>query len=89
MFNAEQLASIRNDFPGLKSEIDGRPILYLDSAATSLKPQAMIDATVEYYGGVSSNVHRGKSYAIELVSNIPSGDILYWTEWFRAIDSLQ
>ncbi|NQZ20718.1 MAG: aminotransferase class V-fold PLP-dependent enzyme [Colwellia sp.] len=69
MFNAEQLASIRNDFPGLKSEIDGRPILYLDSAATSLKPQAMIDATVEYYGGVSSNVHRGKSYAIELVSN--------------------
>ncbi len=69
MFNAEQLENIRKDFPGLKAEIDGRPIIYLDSAATSLKPQSMIDATVEYYGGVSSNVHRGKSYALELVSN--------------------
>lgn len=69
MFNAEQLDNIRNDFPGLKAEIDGRPIIYLDSAATSLKPQSMIDATVEYYAGVSSNVHRGKSYALELVSN--------------------
>jgi len=69
MFSAEKLAGIREDFPGLQAEIDGRPITYLDSAATSLKPQAMIDATVDYYGGVSSNVHRGKSYAIELVSN--------------------
>ena len=69
MFSEQQLAKIRADFPGLKSEIDGRPITYLDSAATSLKPQAMIDAVVDYYSGVSSNVHRGKSYAIELVSN--------------------
>lgn len=69
MFNLEKLANIREDFPGLKAEIDGRKIIYLDSAATSLKPQSMIDATVEYYGGVSSNVHRGKGYAIELVSN--------------------
>lgn len=69
MFNEQQLSAIRRDFPGLNSEIDGRKITYLDSAATSLKPQIMIDAVTEYYGGVSSNVHRGKSYAIELVSN--------------------
>lgn len=69
MFSNEELTAIRAQFPGLTAEIDGRPIHYLDSAATSLKPQCMIDATAEYYSGVSSNVHRGKSYALELVSN--------------------
>lgn len=69
MFNEQQLSTIRNDFPGLQTEIDGRNITYLDSAATSLKPKVMVDAVAEYYSGISSNVHRGKSYAIELVSN--------------------
>jgi cysteine desulfurase/selenocysteine lyase len=69
MFSDEQLSDIKRDFPGLRVEIDGRLITYLDSAATSLKPQVMVDAVTDYYTGVSSNVHRGKSYAIELVSN--------------------
>lgn len=69
MFSVEQLEKVRQDFPGIRAEIDGRKITYLDSAATSLKPQRVIDAISEYYSGVSSNVHRGKGYAIELVSN--------------------
>lgn len=69
MFNKELMDKIRSDFPGIKAQIDGREITYLDSAATSLKPQSMIDAVNEYYSGVSSNVHRGKNYSLELVSN--------------------
>jgi cysteine desulfurase / selenocysteine lyase len=59
----------RSDFPGLNSQLDGSPVVYLDNAATTLKPQVMISAVTEYYQGISSNVHRGKSYALEMVSN--------------------
>ncbi|WP_249122322.1 aminotransferase class V-fold PLP-dependent enzyme [Pseudoalteromonas sp. A22] len=61
--------SITNEFPGLNAEIDGEPVLYLDSAATSLKPKVMIDAISRYYSGVACNVHRGKHFAMEEVSN--------------------
>ncbi|MEX0916346.1 MAG: aminotransferase class V-fold PLP-dependent enzyme [Wenzhouxiangellaceae bacterium] len=57
------------DFPALSRELDGTPITYLDNAATTLKPRAMVDAVNEYYLGISTNIHRGKHYAIEEVSN--------------------
>ena len=50
---------IRNDFPILSRQVNGRPLVYLDNAATSQKPQSMIDALVNYYSGYNSNVHRG------------------------------
>ena len=56
---AYNVARIRNDFPILTRHIDGRPIIYLDSAATSLKPQCVIDAIVEFYESYTSNVKRG------------------------------
>ncbi len=59
----------QKDFPGLSTELDGSPVIYLDNAATTLKPRAMVDALNEYYLGVSTNIHRGKHYAIEEVSN--------------------
>ncbi len=59
----------KQDFPGLSKELDGTVITYLDNAATSLKPRAMVAAMQEYYLGVSTNIHRGKHYAIEEVSN--------------------
>lgn len=68
-FSGEVNNKISNDFPGLKTQVDGMRVTYLDSAATSLKPQSMIDAVSEYYSGISSNVHRGKNYSLELVSN--------------------
>jgi cysteine desulfurase / selenocysteine lyase len=50
---------VRGDFPLLAREIDGRPITYLDSAATSLKPVAVIEAENAYATRFTSNVHRG------------------------------
>jgi len=49
----------RADFPILKTTINGEPLTYLDSAATSQKPQAVIDALVAYYQHDNANVHRG------------------------------
>jgi len=50
---------VRNDFPILKQQINGHPLVYLDNGATSQKPQSVIDAIVNYYTTTNSNVHRG------------------------------
>lgn len=51
--------AIRNDFPILAREVHGKPLVYLDNAATSQKPRAVIQALVDYYEGYNANVHRG------------------------------
>ena len=56
---APRLRDVRGDFPILRQRIDGHRLVYLDSAATSQKPQAVIDAISEYYSGLNANVHRG------------------------------
>ena len=53
------VARIREDFPLLKQTVNGKPLVYLDNAATSQKPQSVIDALVRYYTTENSNVHRG------------------------------
>jgi len=53
------VARIREDFPLLKQTVKGKPLVYLDNAATSQKPQAVIDALVRYYTTENANVHRG------------------------------
>jgi cysteine desulfurase / selenocysteine lyase len=50
---------IRKDFPILQQEIHGRPLVYLDNAATTQKPRAVIDALGHYYEHDNSNIHRG------------------------------
>jgi cysteine desulfurase/selenocysteine lyase len=50
---------IRKDFPALHQQVHGKPLVYLDNAATSQKPQAVIDALVAYYSADNANVHRG------------------------------
>ena len=49
----------RNDFPILKEKVHGRELVYLDNAATSQKPQQVLDAIVEAYSTWNSNIHRG------------------------------
>lgn len=49
---------IRKDFPILKSEVNGQPLIYLDNAATNQKPQAVIQALTDYYEQVNANVYR-------------------------------
>ena len=50
---------IREDFPALHQAVNGHPLVYLDNAATSQKPHAVIDSLVHYYECDNSNVHRG------------------------------
>ncbi|WP_018294265.1 cysteine desulfurase [Mariprofundus ferrooxydans] len=56
MFDIE---AIRNDFPILGQQIYGKPLVYLDNAATTQKPQCVIDAVNHYYACDNANVHRG------------------------------
>ena len=57
--NSFDVARIREDFPILRQTVNDKPLVYLDNAATSQKPQAVIDALVNYYMTENSNVHRG------------------------------
>jgi cysteine desulfurase/selenocysteine lyase len=50
---------IRKEFPILNRQVHNNPLVYLDNAATTQKPQAVIDAIVDYYTNYNSNVHRG------------------------------
>src|SRR5450759_4818703 len=50
---------IRDDFPILRRTMHGKPLVYLDSAATSQKPKRVTDALVAYYQYSNANVHRG------------------------------
>jgi cysteine desulfurase/selenocysteine lyase len=53
------IQKIRADFPILKEEVNGKPLVYFDNAATSQKPQVVIDSIVNYYSKINSNIHRG------------------------------
>ncbi|MGC6480033.1 MAG: aminotransferase class V-fold PLP-dependent enzyme [Flavobacteriaceae bacterium] len=50
---------IRQDFPILHREVNGKPLIYFDNAATSQTPQQVIDAIVDYYAHTNANIHRG------------------------------
>ena len=51
--------AIRKQFPVLNREVKGKPLVYFDNAATTQKPQVVIDALVDYYSGYNANIHRG------------------------------
>ena len=50
---------VREDFPILKREVHGKPLVYFDNAATSQTPKVVIDAIVDYYSNYNANIHRG------------------------------
>jgi len=51
--------TIREDFPILQTEVHGKPLIYLDNAATTQKPKAVIDTLIDYFSNYNSNIHRG------------------------------
>ena len=57
--NTFDIDSIRKDFQNLHIKVHGKPLVYLDNAATTFKPQAVIDATADHYKTGTSNIHRG------------------------------
>ena len=57
--NGFDVEKIRKDFPILHQEINGKPLVYLDNAATTQKPKSVIDSIEKYYRGYNSNIHRG------------------------------
>lgn len=56
---------VRMDFPALQLKVRGKPLVYLDNAATSQKPSSVIEAMREYYSHQNSNIHRGVHYLSE------------------------
>ena len=59
------VAKVRADFPILQQEVRGRPLVYLDSAASAQKPRAVIDAISHFYTHDNANVHRGVHFLSE------------------------
>lgn len=60
---------VRKDFPILKRLVNGKPLVYLDNAATSQKPQVVIDALNQYYTFDNANIHRGLYFLSELATD--------------------
>ena len=65
-FNVE---AVRKDFPILERTIYGKPLVYLDNAATTHKPKVVIERLKEYYESENSNIHRGVHYLSQLATN--------------------
>ena len=59
------VSRVRRDFPILAQQVHGKPLVYLDNAATSQKPQSVLDTLARYYTTENSNVHRGIHYLSE------------------------
>jgi cysteine desulfurase/selenocysteine lyase len=61
---------VREDFPILSRQVYGRPLVYLDNAATTQKPRQVVDALVEEYYNVNANVHRGVHYLSQQATDL-------------------
>jgi len=59
---------IRKDFPILSTTVYGKPLIYLDNAATTQKPRSVIDTTLQYYSYENANIHRGIHYLSEIAT---------------------
>ena len=67
------ITAIRSDFPILGVEVNGKPLVYFDNAATTQKPQQVIDALIDYYSHYNSNVHRGVHHLSQVATDAYEG----------------
>ncbi|MCP5063357.1 MAG: cysteine desulfurase [Ignavibacteriae bacterium] len=81
-FNVDE---VRDDFPILKRMVNGKPLVYLDNAATSQKPQAVIDSITNYYTYENANIHRGLHFLSELATESYEGARLKVKEFVNAM----
>jgi cysteine desulfurase / selenocysteine lyase len=67
------VARVRAEFPILAARVHGKPLVYLDNAATTQKPQAVIDSLTRYYSAENANIHRGVHYLSQLATDAYEG----------------
>jgi len=67
-FTDSELNDLRKQFPALNQKVYGKPLIYLDNAATTQKPQSVIDRVSKYYCEENSNIHRGVHYLSQLAT---------------------
>lgn len=63
------IQSIRNDFPILKQQVNGKPLVYFDNGATSQKPRIVLEAIEKYYTEINANIHRGVHHLSQLATD--------------------
>lgn len=78
---------VRNDFPILRRLVNGKPLVYLDNAATSQKPQVVIDALNQYYTFDNANIHRGLYFLSEMATDQYETARLKVKEFINAISA--
>ena len=66
---------IRGQFPILQRQVHGRPLVYLDSAATAQKPECVIDAESDFYRSINAGVHRG-AHELAALSTMAHGTVM-------------
>ncbi|MBK9316164.1 MAG: cysteine desulfurase [Acidobacteria bacterium] len=81
------IESIRRDFPILNLKVHGRQLVYLDNAATTQKPQVVLDAIQRYYTEQNSNVHRGVHYLSQLATREYEGARVKIQRFINAAES--
>ena len=80
------IEKIRADFPILDQNINGHPLVYLDNAATTQKPDCVIDAVAHYYKHLNSNVHRGAHSLSEQATAAYEESRMTIKEFINAVD---
>ncbi len=86
---AYDVEAIRRDFPALALQVYGKPLVYLDNAASAQKPQAMLDALMKAYGEEYSNVHRGLHYLANAATEAYEGARTRVAKFLNAPDAKQ
>ncbi len=87
MTDAYDVQRIRQDFPILHREVHGKPLVYLDNAATTQKPQSVIDAITGYYTDYNSNIHRSSHLLAELATRGYEGARIKIKNFLNAADA--
>lgn len=83
------IQSIRRDFPILGRQVHGVPLIYLDNAATTQKPQSVIDRMNSYYSDENANIHRGVHHLSMVASEAYEGVRSRIANWIGAQDSAE
>ncbi len=87
MTDAYDVQAIRQDFPILHREVNDKPLVYLDNAATTQKPQSVIDTITDYYTSYNSNIHRSSHLLAELATRGYEGTRVKIKSFLNAAES--